>query len=72
MPETGPYLACEVHGRLVRRDQPYSCADPEPVWLCVGFEGEAEGWCTAGPVPADARDRLLARRTRWPGIRIFS
>lgn len=65
-PEPGDYLACDVHGRLVRREhvQYYD----GPVWLCVGFDGEAAGWCTAGPVPEDARRRLLAGETYWPGV----
>jgi hypothetical protein len=64
----GPYLACEVHGRLVHRSQPYSTCESEDVWLCVGFDGEAAAWCTAGPVPYASRLRLLAGEAYWPGV----
>lgn len=56
-------LACEVHGPLVHHDEG---------WVCVGFDGEAAGWCTAGPVSAEAAGRLLAGITRWPGVRVLT
>lgn len=56
------YLACEAHGRLVQRSTG---------WVCVGFDGEGTGWCTAGPVPPDAAGRLLAGVTYWPGVLVL-
>jgi hypothetical protein len=69
----GLYLACEAHGRLVHRD-----LDGVPdgghvcVWVCAGFDGEADGWCTAGPVPYASRLRLLAGETYWPGVAVMT
>jgi hypothetical protein len=69
----GPYLACEVHGRLVHRDLPDAGpGESECVWLCVGFDGEAAGRCTAGPVPYASRLRLLAGETYWPGVAVMT
>lgn len=63
------YLACEAHGgRLVQREQPYHSAEPEPVWVCAGFDGEGIGWCTAGPVPGTSCESLLVGETYWPGV----
>jgi hypothetical protein len=66
-----PYLACEVHGRMVHRDVPEeSVGEGEPFcyWVCVGFDGEwPEGRC-AGPVSYAARQSLLAGETYWPGV----
>lgn len=59
----GSYLACEAHGRLVHRDL---------WWLCAGFDGEASGRCTAGPVSYAARLRLLAGETYWPGVAVMT
>jgi hypothetical protein len=55
-------LACEVHGPLVRHDEG---------WVCVGFDGEAAGWCTAGPVTDEAAARLASGQTRWPGVEVL-
>jgi hypothetical protein len=69
----GPYLACEVHGRLVHRDlADVPAGAPSCVWVCVGFDGEADGWCTAGPVPCAARLRLLAGEKYWPGVAVMT
>jgi hypothetical protein len=71
--DEGPYLACEAHGRLVHRDLadvPDGAA--ECVWVCAGFDGEAEGRCTAGPVPYASRLRLLAGETYWPGVLVMT
>lgn len=65
------YLACEVHGRLLRRDVPEESVgggEPFCYWVCVGFDGEwPEGRC-AGPVSYAARRSLLAGKTYWPGV----
>ena len=66
------YLACEAHGgRLVRALQDRGAGE-EPVWACAGFDGEAFGWCTAGPVPEQAAARLLAGETYWPGVLVMT
>jgi hypothetical protein len=57
-------LACCVHGPLKFRQE------PEPVWACVGFDGEAAGRCTA-VVPDSAFARLAAGLTYWPGVQVL-
>jgi len=57
------HLACEVHGPLKLRQE------PEPVWVCAGFDGEAAGWCTAR-VPDSARERLVSGQAYWPGVEV--
>jgi hypothetical protein len=55
-----PVLACDAHGcPLVRHEEG---------WVCAGWDGEAAGWCTAGPVPDEAAARLVAGVTRWLGV----
>ena len=61
-------LACDVHGFLRRRMRPYSGPDPEPVWACLGWDGEGRCHLADSPVPATARERLLAGATYWPGV----
>lgn len=57
------YLACEAHGRMLRRDDGF--------WECAGFDGEGIGWCTAGPVPPSAAERLFHGLTYWPGVLVL-
>jgi len=59
-------LACDVHGPLVCHDGHLEC---------VGFDGEAAGWCTAGGpdgISAEAAARVLSGQTRWPGVQVVS
>lgn len=68
-PSAGGCLACEVHGPLKLRRETYGSSEPELVWVCVGFDGEASGWCTAR-VPDTARERLASGETYWPGVTV--
>jgi hypothetical protein len=58
------YLACEAHGRMLLRGDGF--------WECAGFDGEGIGWCTAGPVPPSAAERLFSCLTYWPGVLVVN
>lgn len=70
-PCAGDYLACEVHGPLKPRTQPYSSDVPELVWVCLGWDGEGRCHLAEHPVPEASRQRLLAGIKYWPGCLVL-
>lgn len=63
-------LACDVHGPLKPRREPYHGPEPELVWACPGFEGEG---CVLRehPVPETSRELLVSQEKYWPGVDVL-